>query len=175
MSCINLKERFGRRFRVDYEESYRAEHGSRVVREVPQLMIVLCRYGEIYPHGGHLLGASVAGHPKVAGQLRRLKCCRVHQDGDFGELTALFDVAEFAQVAKIMRPRRRRQLSPEQRAEMVRRLHPDRQLHAQGPIHGQHTAHTCVPTPLSDSEPTSAQLPLFAHTFPNENGAGRSE
>ena len=175
VDCINLKRRFGRRYRVTYEESYRVEHGSRVVQEVPELLVLLCRYGEVFPHGGNLLGASVGGHPNVAGRLRRIKCCRIHQDGDFGELTVLFDAADFRKVAKIMRPRRRRQITPEQKVELVRRLHPDRELPAQGSIHGQPTAHTCVPTASPDSEPVPTQLPLFGTTCPNEKGAGHSQ
>jgi hypothetical protein len=117
-NCANLKELFGRRFKVQYEESYRADRGDGARAVDPWLMILPCRYGHIFPHGGKTLAASVDGHPNVAGVLRRLPCCRVHQDGDFGELTVLFDVADFAKVAKIIRPRRRRQVSPEQRERL---------------------------------------------------------
>ena len=93
--CINLKEQFGGRFRVEYEESYYAQYGPNARIEDPWLMIVHCRYGHIFPHGHNLLAASVDGYPKIAGVMRRLSCCRVHQDGDFGKLTTLFDVADF--------------------------------------------------------------------------------
>ncbi len=116
--CINLKERFGRKFRVEYEESYHAEYGPDARTEAPWLMIVPCRYGHVFSHGGRILAASVDGHPNVAGVLRRLKCCRVHQDGDDGELTVLLDVADFAKVARIMRPRRRRQISEAERQRL---------------------------------------------------------
>ena len=119
-SCVNLKERFGRRFRIAYEESYRAAYGPGATRQDPWLMIVPCRYGHIFPHGGTMLAASIDGHPNVAGQLRRLACCRVHQDGDGGELTVVFDVADIAKVARIMRPRRRRQVSDRERDRLRR-------------------------------------------------------
>ena len=48
-ACINLKKQFGRRHRVEYEESYFAEYGSKVYREVPELMVLLCRYGDVFP------------------------------------------------------------------------------------------------------------------------------
>jgi len=118
MEAINLKRRFYRRYRVTYEESYWAEYGPGARVEDPWLMILLCRYGHIYPHGGQMLAVSVDGHPNVAGRLRRLSCCRVHQDGDFEELAVIFDVADFAQVAEIMRPRRRRQVSPAERERL---------------------------------------------------------
>ena len=69
---------------MTYEESYFADRGDGARAEDPWLMIVPCRYGHVFPHGGNLLAASVDGHPNVAGVLRRLPCCRVHQDGDFG-------------------------------------------------------------------------------------------
>jgi hypothetical protein len=114
--CVNLKAIFGQRYRVCHDESFAAE---RRREDCPELMVLLCRYGHIFPHGSNMLGASVDGFPKVAGALRRLKCCRVHQDGDFGELTFLFDVGEFATVARIMQPRRRRRLSETQRSKLA--------------------------------------------------------
>ncbi len=41
-------------------------------------MVVGCKWDEIYPADGTMLAASVGGYPKVAGRLRRMKCCRVH-------------------------------------------------------------------------------------------------
>ena len=118
-TCINLKERFGQQYRVTYEESYYADRGVGARATDPWLMIVPCRFGHIFPHGGDRLAASVDGHPNVAGALRRLPCCRVHQDGDFGELTVLFDVADFDKVVQIMRPRRRRQVSAAERERLL--------------------------------------------------------
>jgi len=158
MNCINLQKRFGRRYRVAYEESYYAEFGSRITREVPELMILLCRYGHIYPAGGTMLAASVDGHPNVAGRLRRLKCCRPHQDGDFGELTVLFDVADFAEIAKIMRPRRRRQISE---AERSRLRNIGFTKHDESRVDVQQTARGGVSDARGDSEPVRQQLALF--------------
>ena len=98
--CVDLQERFGDQYRVRHEESYYADHGDKARSEDAWLLTIPCHYGHVYPFGGNLLAASVDGHPNVAGVLRRLPCCRVHQDGDFGELTAVFDVADFATVAE---------------------------------------------------------------------------
>lgn len=142
MDVINFKKQFGRRYRVIYEESYRAEHGTNARIENALLMVIPCKYGQLYPWDESTLAASVDGYPKVAGRLRRLKCCRVHQDGDFGELTVLFDVADFAKVAKIMRPRRRRQvnLTLEQRQEIGRRLRDARKKGPQPMVQSDFTA-----------------------------------
>ena len=80
------------------------------------------RRGRGYPAGPETLAASVGGYPKIAGRLRRLKCCRVHQDGDDGELTVLFDLADFDKVAEIMRPHRKRQWTEEQKQQARERL-----------------------------------------------------
>jgi hypothetical protein len=161
MDCIDLKERFGRRHRVRYEESYRADRGRGRTRD-PWLMILACRYGHILPWGGNLLAASVDGHPNIAGRLRTLSCCTVVQDGDFGELTVTFDVADFQTVARIMRPRCRRQISDKEKAEMVKRLQAARDVAREGPIDGQQTARERDDGPKRDSEPTRNQRALFA-------------
>ena len=72
----------------------------------------------------------------AATRVRRMDCCRVVQDGDFGELTVAFDVEHFDRVAKVMRARRRprRTLTPEQRARLadrMRRINRQRQLQRQ--------------------------------------------
>ena len=136
MKCVNLRERFGDRYKVRCEESYYADRGAGARKEDPWLMILLGRYGHIFPWGGTTLAASVDGHPMIAGRVRRMDCCRVVQDGDFGELTVAFDVEHFDRVAKVMRARRRprRTLTPEQRARLadrMRRINRQRQLQRQ--------------------------------------------
>ena len=120
-----------------------------------------CRYGHVYPHGGNLLAASIDGFPKVASRLRRLKCCRVHQDGDLGELTATFDAADLPKVAKIIRPRGRRQLSARQRAELSNRLRAKRETCSQSPTQNQFTAQGSDSSPSDDSEAAEVQRALF--------------
>jgi hypothetical protein len=152
--CINLREKFGRRFRIEREEGC-----GRI--DDPWLLIIPCRFGHIFPHGGNTLAASVDAHPNIAGMLRRLPCCRIHQDGAFGELTVLFDIADFAKVARIMRPRRRRQVSESQKAVMVARLHNPRQEGDFTPIHGHPTPRPCVGMARHDFPVEAEQLPLF--------------
>jgi hypothetical protein len=43
----------------------------------------------------------------------------VRQQGDFGELTASFHIDDFDQLAKIMVPRRRRQVSEAERSRLA--------------------------------------------------------
>jgi hypothetical protein len=118
-TCVSLRARFGSRYRVRCEESYYAEYGRGARVDDPWLQIIPCKWGHVFPHGGDLLAASVDGFPKVAGRLRRLACVEIWQDGDLGELTALFHVRDFGRVAQVMRPRRRRRLTETQRAKLV--------------------------------------------------------
>ena len=118
--CVNLKDRFGDRFKVDYEESYFAERTIRSVVD-PWLMIVLCANGEIGPYGGEHLLACTRSRGPVAKALKALDCIEVTQDGDDG-INAKFHVDDFDRVAEIMRPRRRRRLTEEQKAASVERL-----------------------------------------------------
>jgi hypothetical protein len=160
--CIDLAEQFGRRYRVEYEESYFAQYGRRARVNDPWLKVLVCRHGEIYPFGGNTLAASVDGHPKLAGRLRRLGCCRVVQDGDLGELTATFDVVDFRKVAKVMRPRLRRELTAEQRAELIGRLDRHRSRSTpKGPTEGQFTAHTREVAVPDDPGALCRQMGLF--------------
>jgi hypothetical protein len=144
MDCINLKKRFGDRFKVLYEEGYYAQHGETAWREDPDLMIIPCKWGHLYPDGPETLAASVDGHPRIAVQIQKLKCCRVHQDGDNGELTVLFDVADFDQVAKIMQPHRKRQWTAEQKQQASERLAKYRYTSA---VEGHSSEQTDAPAP----------------------------
>jgi hypothetical protein len=110
--CVNLRERFGDRYRVRYEESYAGE-GFRAA-EAPCLMIIPCRYGHIFPWDGQLPAVSTDKRGQVARKICQLPFVTVRQDGDDG-VNATFPLDRFADVAQIMRPRRRRRLSPEQR------------------------------------------------------------
>ena len=89
-----------------------------------------------------------------------MKCCRVHQDGDFGELTVLFDAGDFDQVAEVMQPRRRRvvKLTAEQRAVLVERLHRARDRQ-KSPVQTQPTPRPCVSMALDGSQPQPAAIP----------------
>ena len=160
---INLRRRFGRRFRVRYEPAYEAEYGRGARVEDPRLMIIPCKYGHFYPFGGDTLAASVDGHPNVAGVLRRLPCCRVHQDGDFGELTVVFDVSHFPKIAKIMRPRRRRRLklSREQRQEIGQRLRQAREGRSQTMPQSDPTGREAVPAAWVDSQALPPHKAMF--------------
>lgn len=63
----------------------------------------------------------VEGHRFIKAALERLRCCDLQQDGDdFGSF--LFDVVDFSEVAEIVHPHRRPQLSDRHREELRTRM-----------------------------------------------------
>ena len=118
-TCVNLRKVFGDRFRVKYEESYYVEKPEFRAEEAPWLMIIVCQHGHICPwDGNRLLFCSDTRGP-VLNRVMRLPYVRVAQLGsDGGNVT--FPVEHFAEVAAIVRPKRRKRLSPERRAQMAR-------------------------------------------------------
>lgn len=113
--CVNMRTLFGARFRVGRDPAASARDTD------PWLLTLPCRYGTIYPHGGDVLAVEVDGHSKLAARVAALPGVRAHQWGD-QERTLLFPVALFDQVAAIVRPRRRRVLTEEQRQAARERL-----------------------------------------------------
>jgi hypothetical protein len=121
VECVNLKERFGRRFKVVYEESYYAERPEFRAAEAPWLMMIPCQHGHICPWGGENLAACTRTAGPIAKRLKALPFATVAQDGSDGA-NVVFPVDHFEEVAAIMKPRRRRVLSPKARKAAGERL-----------------------------------------------------
>jgi hypothetical protein len=119
VECVNLRERFGDRYRVGYEESYYADRGDSARKDDPWLQIVLCQHGHIYPRGGQGLAASTDKRGTVAKRLAALDCTTMLQDVDDG-INAAFHVDDFDRVAQLMKPRRRRRGRPMSEEEKKR-------------------------------------------------------
>jgi hypothetical protein len=118
--CVNLLEMFGDRFRITWDPAYDAKGKHRATIDVWYAQIP-CRFGTIYPYGDTILAVEVDYHRHIAKRLADLPGLKLHHNGDH-EKTFLFDVADFEKVAEIVQPRRRRQLTEEQRAVLVERL-----------------------------------------------------
>lgn len=109
MTPIDLSALYATRYRIIYEESLPPGH-----KRDPWYAQIKCRYGHIYVYGDDQLGVSVnSGHVGIAGLIRRLPCCEVIQDGDFGEVNAIFHHDDLPQVLNVMKPYRRKQFSEE--------------------------------------------------------------
>ena len=106
-ACIHLQQRYGRQWKVEYEESYYAERGDRARNEDPWLMVVRCQHGNLAPWGGDLLAACTARSGQIANRLKALPFVTTAQDGDDGA-NCVFDVARVEEIAAIMKPKRKR-------------------------------------------------------------------
>jgi hypothetical protein len=97
MTCIDLRERFGAKYRIGHDPARRPGESFD-----PWLLVIRCKNGEIYPFGGTTLAVDVEeGHRNIRKRLKGLPCCRVHQRGhDFA--CYLFDVEDFETVAQIV-------------------------------------------------------------------------
>ncbi len=118
---MDLKKRFGGRYRVVYEESYHSDRGENARTEDPWLMVIPCQRGHIYPHGQDVLAASTNTRGGIARKLAALDCTTVVQEGSDG-INATFHVRDFERVAELMIPKRRRRLTVEQRRAAAERL-----------------------------------------------------
>lgn len=116
-ACINLADTFGDRFRITHDESA-VTWGD---RRDPWMMQIPCERGTIFPHGGSLLAVEIDGRTLTAKRLADLPCCTVQQWGD-AERTLLFHLADFETVAAVVKPRKRRVMTPEQREAAATRL-----------------------------------------------------
>jgi hypothetical protein len=115
MDVIDLKALFGDRCRITLDPAAQGQ------RKPDQMYFVIpCEYGEIYPFSADKLAVMVTSI-KVAQRLRREHPeLKVHQSADDAAVF-LFSPDQFDLVARYVHPRRKRQLSPEQR-EFLRRI-----------------------------------------------------
>ena len=170
MECISLKERFGHKYKVEYEESYYAEYGPNARVEDLWLMIIPCRNGHICPWGGQKLAACTNRAGPIARRLKGLPYTTVTQDGDDGA-NVVFPVEKFDEVAAIVKPRTRKRLSSEAKRRLIEagasyrfsrgadglgaaRESKDRRELADRPHGSQKTP----PSRLSSSTPASAEV-----------------
>ena len=117
-TCLNLRTTYGDKYRIEYEPSYHAEYGDNARVDDPWLQIIPCQHGHIGPFCSHRLFASTDRSGSIAKALRALPCVEVWQDGSDG-LSVMFYPADAKQVFAVMKPRRKRQLSPEHLAKLT--------------------------------------------------------
>lgn len=113
-TCINLQERFGKRYRVGFEANsatrYQWPEGDRA-----WLLEVRCRYGSVYPKGGEILQA-MTPRPRLGAKLRALPCVLTAR-GD-ADTVVTFHVDEAPAVFALLKPYRRRQVSASERERL---------------------------------------------------------
>jgi len=138
MNCIILRNRFGDRYLITFDPAYDPRHRPKKSLD-PRMTIIPCRYGEIYPFGGTELVVEVVARSRLKLRLSQLPAVRIHQDAD-DVCSFVFDANDFAEIAEIVRPRRRRIASDRQRDAARRSMSIlNRQRPVPGPISGPAT------------------------------------
>jgi len=117
-TCTDLRARFGERYRITWDEAYDPEHVPMDKRD-PWYMQIPCRFGIIYPQGGDLLAAEVDRHPRLTKPLLAIAGVHLSQDGDT-EKTFTFPVQVFDEIAVILQPRKKRQITEEERERLAK-------------------------------------------------------
>jgi hypothetical protein len=115
--CVNLMSRFGTQYKIDWDECYDPANRPKENLD-PWHMTIPCERGTITPYGDSKLSVMVDYRPITAKRLSELGVCKLYQDGDH-EKTFLFDVADFDTVAEIVKPRRKRQVSEQERQRLA--------------------------------------------------------
>jgi hypothetical protein len=73
----------------------------------------------IYTYGAGTLAVEVDRRPRIVAKLMGIEGLKLHQDRD-NEQTFLFQVSLFEQVAEVVKPRKRRRLTPTQRQALAK-------------------------------------------------------
>jgi hypothetical protein len=110
---LNLEVEFGRRWRIELDEAA----GGR--RKDPWLFTVPCRNGHLYPAGPDLIGAATSRPGAIVRKLRAIPGVVVEADGTDGA-NVVFTRAALRHVARVMKPRSCRKLSPAHAAALAR-------------------------------------------------------
>lgn len=95
------------RYRWSYEEGY----GPGNIDDDPWFVEVICRYGKIYPYNSDMLLAY--SNLGVKRKVRNISKLIEHHQWDGDAEVFRFPIEFLEQVAKILKPRRRRTLDPD--------------------------------------------------------------
>ena len=113
MNPLNLEVEFGRRWRIELDE---AANGR---RKDPWLFTIPCRNGHLDAAGSDLIGAVQNRAGAIVRKLRAIPGVGVEADGTDGA-NCIFTRAALRHVARVMKPRSCRKLSPAHAAALAR-------------------------------------------------------
>lgn len=115
---------FGNEYKISTDPAYDPT-GIRHDNLDPWYFTIPCKFGTIWAHGGKMLCIDIDYHDRIARKVGAIPGVRLKCDGD-REKTFIFPVSLFGEVADLVKPRRRKQMTPKQRREAVKRLAPHR-------------------------------------------------
>lgn len=112
MKPIDLKEEYGRTWRVALDESA-SDHWTD-----PWNFVIPCRHGHLYPAGGDYLGAATNRSRAIVQKLLAIDGVEVVADGSDGA-NAIFHRKQLPAVQRVMKPPAVWQPSPTHRAALT--------------------------------------------------------
>lgn len=176
MDPIDLKARFGDRYRIGHDEAAEHETGG---KQDPWFCLIPCRHGQIYPHSDGRL-AVFCDRPRQFGKLAAIPGVEMSQEGDT-EAVFVFPPEAFDRVAVVILPKRRRRLSETQRLAAIVRLrahqYKPNSMQPSARTEGQNRVSHTGPAQGTRKSPIEAEgvcLPSFAKTFGGVGHATRA-
>ena len=112
MNPIDLEAEFGGKWQIGLDEAAGGSWAN------PWNYIVRCRYGHLYPVDKDRIGAATDRAGVIVRKLSAIDGVEVFQDGEDGA-NAVFHRAKLRLIARVMKPRSARQLSPAQQAALA--------------------------------------------------------
>lgn len=112
---IDLRVHSGDRYRVSWEANG-TTRSAWPEAEQSWLLELRCKYGIVYPQGGAILAATITSR-QIGRRVAALPCIRTSR-GDV-ERVVTFHVDDADAVFELLRPSRRRQVSPEEQDRLV--------------------------------------------------------
>jgi hypothetical protein len=157
---INLRAAYGRRFKIVMEESYAGQHGPRARVDDAAYQVIPGARGHVFPWDLTRLAGSTDTSGLTARRLKALPGVTVWQDGSDGA-TVLFPVDLLDQVADLLKLRRRRRVSDQERSRLAELGRRHGFQPRQDGYQSDSERRPCVPEALPAPEHMPAQRSLF--------------
>ena len=135
VTCINLKEQFGNRYKM------RITPGYEKFKRDPWNFEILCKFGVIYPHGDDQLGfvpfenTSETPIKVTRNAINRATegvmglPCLISREESSDPKNLLFCLKDFRQIAKIVKPRRKKSMSEAHKRALLEGLRNYQETH----------------------------------------------
>jgi len=112
--CVNLKVRFGDKYHIGFDMVARKGTND------PWMFTIPCKYGEVYPQGGERLAFHCRGTIMRGTIKRKFPNFEVRNWTDDGEAILVFFSDQFGDLAKVIKPKRKRRLSEEEKQRLAK-------------------------------------------------------
>ena len=117
---MNLKEMYGKRYRISMDESYAAEKDPEARKEIWRYYEIRGKYGMVFPYGWNKPAVTFTSN-KVSNKTSKDRNWQILQNGE-DEQTYLVPKEDLEYVIESINPRKKRQISETERLASIERL-----------------------------------------------------